>query len=868
MKRTASQAEIEEPASKHTNTMASVSSNHARISSSVAARLGLRYPASSMKAAIAKIKSTREVVLRIESLYNRGGTKIKRQFIHISDLQKFIDYVDWPSKIPMAKYLSIHEMIPTASPVKPWFDFDDFPQTPEQFMTLIDSMFPTFMLIMYEATIREEDMTWCQTSSADKKSLHLTIDCEIYIKNNIAMGELAKHFIDWCEKPSVSDHIDLSVYSRNSSIRVCDSSKIGEPGRVMELVHGSHHPIDMYVTYFSDIKNCTEIKVRRSRSEVVDSKSNTGICANILKEALKMISCTIKTIKKLDIGTQVFSCVIEGRKRCRIGKCQHSKDEDIFFIIDLDLPYVVQKCHSKTCTGKQPVRLSHTQGNFGPMARSTTPCPYLVIEYTKNAKELEDQELENRQMNTVYEFYYNRFFCCIVAEREFMIGVEYTDDETKRLRKYVTKPMEFVRQYAPLPGIKNWHESITRRQKQHIGFFPWDKSMLSVSHTSPECSIDTHFNEIKSGPKFNKSFFNKFCGLGVTHEAAMNWEYDRDAVRPFIEHIIKVWAGGDEELSIWILQWFAASYQHPWKKNSTCIVLQGSKGCGKGIIMSLIEPIIGEDHFWQIGNLNSLTGTYTSPKFRQSLIGFVDEAFWGGDPKSANALKGIITEKNQESNVKYQAQVNFESYMNVVIASNNDRIIEYTPDNRRYQFINIKDTTFATIDEKNAYFSRLAAVPPIAIAAFLLRRVCLCAFDDKKIIKTKGASAQLIESLSPVQQWWYDALCEGGKEDGDADGEAEVDMDEHDLFQDKKTPIRFLHTLMIDHAKTNGCRYTDAKNAKSFVNQLRKMCPSIPKSCRMYTGPMKQVRALRLPSIEICRKEFEEFTKHSMDFEI
>ena len=662
--------------------------------------------------------------------------------------------------------------------------------------------------------------------------------------------------------------IDTAVYRKNSSIRVCHSIKLKDPDRAMRIVNGRHcgDGAKSYVTNVSDESVVVVVQCDDSGRRGESDQECQLLVMNILKSALKKKVVTVKSMSPVVGGNgTTFTCVVRGHRRCGVSKTRHSHDTDIYFIVDILKPYVTQKCFSVHCGGGEKVYM-HNEGAFGPMQRSAGVKPELVIDYLKEVAncKFSDDDAEKKVMiekyvDVVYEHYYNRFFCVITDEREFLIGVKYISTTSGRAMKRTTKPREFAMQRCTVPFIEGWMKSVRRREVQTVDFFPWDESMITVRHSIGVCHVNAP-TEIVHSPMSPKPFFNEFCGLAINHRDAWGYEYSKDEVAPFVMHIINVWAGGDQEIAEWILQWLASVYQRPWVRLDTAIILQGPKGCGKGIIVEHLAALIGPQHYWQIGNLNNLTGNYTHPKFQKACIGFVDEAYWGGDPKSANALKGIITEKTQDSNVKYKAQKSFNSYMNVIIASNNDRIVEYTSDNRRYQFLKMKPVDFESTDDERAYFDRLKGVPSLAIASFLLRRVCTCSFNNKKIFKTSAATDQLIESFTPIETWWYHELCAsmGDNDEDDAD----------DSVFGTKTPIKFLRERMINHTRENGQRYSNVGTGRAFTSRMAMMCPSIGKSVRMYIGPGTQVRGLNIPVNLTCRQEFDAYTKHTIDYSL
>ena len=185
--------------------------------------------------------------------------------------------------------------------------------------------------------------------------------------------------------------------------------------------------------------------------------------------------------------------------------------------------------------------------------------------------------------------------------------------------------------------------------------------------------------------------------------------------------------------------------------------------------------------------------------------------------------------------------------MNVVCASNNDKIVQVTRDNRRYQFLKLVDG-----EKPRAYFDKLAKVKPIAIASFFLHSVCLCGFDPRNIITTTGARGQLIESFDNIEAWWYDCLC------GDSD----------DYFRGDKVSILRLKNDMIAYNQANKVRFINPYTNHAFMLKFRKMCKPHTTRQKIYVDCSTMVNAVTLHDLDKCREMFDAYCNRPMDFSL
>lgn len=871
----------------------------------------LRLSTTSMASALRRQRDNGGTVLRIEYAYdakvaitNGKGDNVARRFAVVDNMHGFVHRVKWP-----LSGASIHEVIPGDMKVKPWFDLDGFDLSVHyiDMISFFEMVFIDFMLDCYDITIDETRFAWTESCSKTKNSLHVTILHHTVSNNVKAMRALVKSFTtfldgyhtvgrsEWIKHALQADGvIDTQVYKNNSSIRVVGCSKLTDPSRYLNIVPGHHtnDHMDSFVTCgfkpdcVSLDQGAPEDDDDDDRDVNVFALDNDGAYDDDLFRII-LADCLDDddlVVKRMVPGRKPWSklCVVRDHRTCyQYSGGDHSDDDDVYFIVDLFSPAVIQKCHSIHCKGKPGHELYHKSGYFGPLSSDihSTVNRVAVRTYVNKVSaaadliidpelKLLEQVREHKKITAVYKehlfgHYYNKFFSAITYKAPFMIGVVYEDMHSGCIKKNLFKRSDFLFQHESLPYIKEWVEWPLRTEKQHVDYLPLDTTMRSTihlgGHPNEDCPVITPTapSAVPGSATFNEHNFNLFCGLAITHEQALAYDLDRKEVKPFLDHIRRVWCSNDVVVYKWIISWMAHVYMRPWDTLKSCIVLQGEKGAGKGIIVdTILSQLFGDDNYWHVTSMNGLTGTYTNPKFMTTLLGFVDEAFWGGDPKQANSLKCIITEERLDMNVKYQAQTVVRKYMNTIIASNNDTVVELTKDNRRFQFVTLKPKKFDTPEHKRAYFDRLMSVKPIAIAAYFAKCVCLCNFNPGLMFKTSGSTAQLVSSMDAMQQWWYHVLCT-------ASGVL-------DYFEDGVFPLcSVMREDMIAFSKQNGNRYANVATASHFSRKLRELCPSIlPGTRTIPISPTQRAKAYVLPSISDARECFNKYFGREFNYDI
>jgi hypothetical protein len=699
--------------------------------------------------------------------------------------------------------------------------------------------------------------------------------------------------------------IDLAVYRKNSSIRLTGSPKLGDPYFPFKLI-GDSKSTEMYITTFITGEEVSIPSIsgpggggggvgdKLELLLIIKSALNKR-CDDIV--GLTAIPLVLKSVVMVDYWW--YRVVVKNHTKCKKGKTTHSDDTDIYFMVSLFYPYVTQHCHSGRCP-TEGLRMPHTRGYCRDMIKSTTYTNTFAIDYMEKVidrvacittddekKEGEQRKLEPREVkdmilshaSVLFEFYYNRFFGIITDEDKVLVAVKYYHSDTKLVKHRVVTPSEFAVQRGTSPFIKEWMESVVRKEYQQYTFSPWDKTMIRMSCEIPdnlrgEVKCDgTDLQVVKHKSKEIRRVvndFNMFTGLGITHQEAHRYGMSKNGgeliheVIPFLNHIKNVWCGGDGEIADWVLHWLASCYLRPWARLDTAIVLNSKKGSGKGVIMKKMGEIINGDKkdsgcYWHITTLDPITGTYQSEQFMRTTLLFADEAVWSGNPKTANRLKGLVTEEVQNINPKFKPSKTFKSVMNIVIASNNARAVEITEDNRRFQMLDMKPISFDNELAKRTYFASILNIKPLAIAAYFLKYTCFCSFDTKRIFSTEKAGNALLD-CSPFDAWWYNILCGNSDDDQDVDqNSATIDIFNQDAVGISATKADFDQYVRSHHPRM----YTPM-TARKFIIELRLRCRSIPtgrlKQRRLTKNNTQRVSSFIPPLLSQARKDFNLYT--------
>ena len=232
-----------------------------------------------------------------------------------------------------------------------------------------------------------------------------------------------------------------------------------------------------------------------------------------------------------------------------------------------------------------------------------------------------------------------------------------------------------------------------------------------------------------------------------------------------LRHICHVLAGGDLKAAKYILGWAAWSLQHPGEQPEVALVLQGGKGCGKGVFLRALVRCFG-DHGMQITNEEHLVGRFNG-HLRSCLFLFADEAFWAGNKKGESVLKGLITEPRIMIEQKGIDPVQWPNQLHIAMSANADWVVPASAGERRYAVFKCVDTYVRGLaDDKTreAYFNDLHHEMNnggLEAMLFDLLHLNLGDWHPRKVYETAALREQKAQSLSPIQHWLEEVLQDG-----------------------------------------------------------------------------------------------------------
>jgi len=316
----------------------------------------------------------------------------------------------------------------------------------------------------------------------------------------------------------------------------------------------------------------------------------------------------------------------------------------------------------------------------------------------------------------------------------------------------------------------------------------------------------------------------------------------------YLKHIEENVTNGNPEVYRYFIEWMADLVQNPGKKPGTSLVLRGKQGTGKGIFVAEFGKLLGE-HFVHLRHGKHLTGNFNS-HLGSALLVFADEAVWGGDKQAEGSLKGLVTEETMLIERKGVDAIPVKNHVHLIAASNESWVVPAGMEERRFCVVDVSNKRQQDTEYFGSIVKQMENGGREALLHYLLN-YDLGGIDLRKIPQTGALLETKMQSLSPVQSFWWAKLSEGV-----------LDPNDGSWSQDG-VPTDTLYQEYVNHVKDEGKAYRASKAV--FGAELKKLIPDELKKVRRVIGE-KRTQIYVLPSLSRCREHFENLLKQKIDW--
>jgi len=337
------------------------------------------------------------------------------------------------------------------------------------------------------------------------------------------------------------------------------------------------------------------------------------------------------------------------------------------------------------------------------------------------------------------------------------------------------------------------------------------------------------------------TLFNVWSGFAVRSKPG--------SCEKYLNHIFENICNSNKDHYEYLLNWMAHRVQFADRQAGIAVVLKGKQGTGKGVFAGNFGSLFGS-HFRHVKDSNHIIGEFTKTLEGACLI-FADEAFFAGNRKERDRLKGLISEDSYEVTPKGVNPYSHPNRMGMIIASNNDWIINADSEERRFFVLNVSPNKLQDIEYFDAITAEMRNGGKEALLYELLNRD----LSDFKILNFPVTSAlrqQQAFSLSPEKDWWLVCLREGELVPGE--GWPASIASEH------------LRAAALDY--THGNRRGALASGTKFGTFIQEVCPKAQRKRIVGQFPRKKMNGEEvivtnplgfvLPSLDDCRKYWNE----------
>jgi hypothetical protein len=253
-----------------------------------------------------------------------------------------------------------------------------------------------------------------------------------------------------------------------------------------------------------------------------------------------------------------------------------------------------------------------------------------------------------------------------------------------------------------------------------------------------------------AGASIINNRYNLWIGWGVEPKQG-DWSLLR-------KHIREVLAAGDEDVYQYIMNWLAWTVQHPGEQAEVALVFIGERGTGKGTLGKAFSKIFGQ-HALHLSSPEHLTGRFNA-HLRQCCFLFADEAYGPKDKSAEGVLKRLITEDTLTIEQKGRDPIEVPNLLHVMMASNNEWVVPAGAHERRFVVQRVSEAHRQDPAWFGPLYEQMREGGYGAMLFDLLARK-LGNWHPRNVIHTEALTGQQEESLSPLDEWWFELLQTG-----------------------------------------------------------------------------------------------------------
>ena len=304
------------------------------------------------------------------------------------------------------------------------------------------------------------------------------------------------------------------------------------------------------------------------------------------------------------------------------------------------------------------------------------------------------------------------------------------------------------------------------------------------------------------------------------------------------ELTFEVLAGGNREYYDYLIGWLAHGVQKLDTLPGVAIVLKGGEGVGKSGWAQAYLNLFGAGGM-PITDPRHLVGNFTGHLSNKIAL-FADEALFAGDSRVADALKGLITQKDKTVEAKFETPITVRNYTRLIIASNHARVVQASDDARRFAIFKLEKHPSWDKPRFRKLFAQMDNGGHEALLYELLHHD-ISDFDVSKFPHTHELGVEKALNDDPYKQWIYGMLLTGSNSPLPVSGTGS-------LWHHSVSYAELL-TLFRDSVQNNNMAMRGVH--KRLGPALRDYCPSVASRTN------ENARGYIFPSLQRCRADYD-----------
>ena len=121
-----------------------------------------------------------------------------------------------------------------------------------------------------------------------------------------------------------------------------------------------------------------------------------------------------------------------------------------------------------------------------------------------------------------------------------------------------------------------------------------------------------------------------------------------DDIKPVLKHLYEVLCNSNDKIYDYVVKWLAHLLQKPWDKSGVpTILMKSDEGTGKNLFWEFVGDALGQRYFTLINDLDDLTNKFNAGTEGKLLTLLNEIQNYGGNFKSNDKLKSILTDPIQ-----------------------------------------------------------------------------------------------------------------------------------------------------------------------------------------------------------------------------